>query len=102
MAFCLNAFGNRLLPWVTKVAFTWSITGFVIISITVLACASPNYSSGSFVFRDFINQSGWPDGIAWLLGLLQAGLGLTGFDAVAHMVFSGLVRSHTEAESPSD
>ncbi len=102
VAFCLNAFGNRLLPWVTKVAFTWSITGFVIISITVLACASPNYSSGSFVFRDFINQSGWPDGIAWLLGLLQAGLGLTGFDAVAHMVFSGLVRSHTEAESPSD
>ena len=31
-------------------------------------------------------DSGWPDGIAWLLGLLQAGLGLTGFDAVAHMI----------------
>ncbi|RAL58596.1 hypothetical protein DID88_003956 [Monilinia fructigena] len=30
--------------------------------------------------------SGWPDGVAWLLGLLQAGLGLTGFDAVAHMI----------------
>lgn len=26
------------------------------------------------------------DGIAWLLGLLQGGLGLTGFDAVAHMI----------------
>ena len=90
VAFCLNAFGNRLLPWVTKGAFTWSISGFVIISITVLACASPNYSPGSFVFQDFINQSGWPDGIAWLLGLLQAGLGLTGFDAVAHMVRSVL------------
>jgi len=38
------------------------------------------------VFREFINETGWPDGIAWLLGLLQAGLGLTGFDAVAHMV----------------
>ncbi|KAL8830180.1 MAG: hypothetical protein Q9191_001576 [Dirinaria sp. TL-2023a] len=86
VAFCINAFANHLLPWVTRGAFTWSIAGFVIISITVLACASPNFSSGDFVYRDFINQTGWPDGIAWLLGLLQAGLGLTGFDAVAHMI----------------
>lgn len=40
----------------------------------------------SFVFRGFINQTGWPDGIAWLLGLLQGGLGVTGFDGVAHMI----------------
>jgi len=74
------------LPLVTKSAFIWSILGFVIISITLLACASPNYSSSKFVFTEFINETGWPDGIAWLLGLLQAGLGLTGFDAVAHMI----------------
>ena len=86
IAFVINAFSNSLLPFVTKGAFAWSISGFVIISITVLACASPNYSSGSFVFTEFINQTGWPDGISWLLGLLQAGLGLTGYDAVAHMV----------------
>ncbi|KAG9642154.1 amino acid transporter, partial [Aureobasidium melanogenum] len=47
---------------------------------------SPNYSSASFVFGDFINTTGWPDGLAWLLGLLQGGFGLTGFDAVAHMI----------------
>lgn len=86
VAFLLNAFANSLLPYITKGAFTWSISGFVIISITVLACASPNYSTGNFVFTEFINTTGWPDGIAWLLGLLQAGLGLTGFDAVAHMI----------------
>ncbi|CAF9938098.1 MAG: hypothetical protein HETSPECPRED_000773 [Heterodermia speciosa] len=86
VAFCINAFMNRLLPYVTKSAFVWSITGFVVISITLLACSSPNYSSGDFVYRAFINETGWPDGIAWLLGLLQAGLGLTGFDAVAHMI----------------
>ena len=86
VAFLLNAFANNLLPYITKGAFTWSISGFVIISITVLACASPNYSTGSFVYTEFINTTNWPDGIAWLLGLLQAGLGLTGFDAVAHMV----------------
>lgn len=86
IAFLLNAFGNSLLPYITKGAFAWSITGFVIISITVLACSSPNYASGKFVFATFINDSGWPGGIGWLLGLLQAGLGLTGFDAVAHMI----------------
>ena len=55
IAFLLNAFGNSLLPYVTKGAFAWSISGFVIISVTVLACASPIYASGKFVFTDFIN-----------------------------------------------
>ncbi|KAF2740743.1 GABA permease gaba [Polyplosphaeria fusca] len=85
-AFLINAFLNSALPYVNKAAITWSITGFIVISITVLACASPHYASGYFVFRQFINETGWPDGIAWLLGLLQGGLGLTGYDAVAHMI----------------
>ncbi|PVH95857.1 amino acid permease [Periconia macrospinosa] len=86
IAFLINAFMNDLLPYVNKGAITWSIAGFFIISITVLACASPNYASAKFVFTDFINETGWPDGISWLLGLLQGGLGLTGYDAVAHMI----------------
>lgn len=78
VAFLVNAFMTSLLPLITKGAFIWSIAGFIIISITLLACSSPNYSSADLVFRLFINETGWPDGIAWLLGLLQAGLGLTG------------------------
>ena len=85
-SFVINAFLTGALPLITKSALIWSITGFAVISITVLACASPNYSSAEFVFTEFRNDTGWPDGIAWLLGLLQAGLGLTGFDAVAHMI----------------
>ena len=87
VAFIINAFLNSALPHITKAAFIWSITGFALISITVLACSShQGYSSGTFVFREFINQTGWPDGIAWLLGLLQGGFGLIGYDAVAHMI----------------
>lgn len=86
IAFIVNAFINRLLPYVNRGAFIWSIGGFTIICITVLACASPNFASAEFVFTRFINQTGWPDGIAWLLGLLQGGFGLTGYDAVAHMI----------------
>lgn len=85
-AMLLNAFGNSILPLVNKTAIIWSIAGFVVISITVLACASPDYSSGDFVYRSFINETGWPDGVAWLLGLLQGSLGLTGYDATAHMI----------------
>jgi len=85
-AFMVNAFITRLLPLVNKAALIWSITGWLVISITVLACSSPNYQSGDFVYRTFINETGWPDGLAWLLGLLQGGLGLTGYDAVAHCV----------------
>lgn len=86
VAALINAFGNRLLPYVNQVAIFWSITGFAVISITILACKAPNYNSAKFVFTDFINETGWPDGVAWLLGLLQGGLGLTGYDATAHMV----------------
>ncbi|KAF2124686.1 amino acid transporter [Dothidotthia symphoricarpi CBS 119687] len=86
IAFVVNAFLNRLLPYVNRTAFFWSVAGFGIICITVLACASPNYATAEFVFTDFINETGWPDGIAWLLGLLQGGFGITGYDAVAHMI----------------
>ena len=86
LAFLINAFGTALLPLVTKSAFIWSIAGFAIISIVLLACSSPSYNSGDFVYRLFVNETGWPDGIAWLLGLLQGGFGLTGYDAVAHMI----------------
>ncbi|KGQ03358.1 putative amino-acid permease C15C4.04c [Beauveria bassiana D1-5] len=79
IAFLLNAFMNSVLPRIYKGALFWSLGGFAVVSITALACASPNYNSGKFVFTEFINETGWPDGVAWLLGLLQGGLGLTAF-----------------------
>lgn len=85
-AFLINAFTNRLLPYFTKGAFIWSLTGFVVITITVLACASPNFQPGSFVYGGFINDVGWPDGFAWMLGLLQGAFALTGFDGTIHMI----------------
>ncbi|KAF7177489.1 hypothetical protein CNMCM7691_005742 [Aspergillus felis] len=85
-AFVINAFMNSILPVIYRGAFSWSIGGFAIVSITVLACASPDFNSAYFVFCSFVNSTGWPDGVAWLLGLLQGGLGVTAFDAVVHMI----------------
>ncbi|KAM0289403.1 hypothetical protein ACHAO9_006056 [Fusarium lateritium] len=37
------------------------------------------------VFTEFSNETGWPDGVAWILGLLQSALSLIGFDVVLHL-----------------
>ena len=57
-AFLLNTFGVRLLPLVDRVAFFWSLAGIVIVIITVLATASPNYEPRSFVFGHWNNEVG--------------------------------------------
>ncbi|KDQ09184.1 hypothetical protein BOTBODRAFT_58830 [Botryobasidium botryosum FD-172 SS1] len=85
-ALFLNVFAVRLLPKIDQAALIWSLGGLIVISITLLATASPTFQSGSFVFRGFINTTGWPDGVAWILGLLQPAFGLTAFDACAHIV----------------
>ncbi|WVQ75176.1 hypothetical protein IAR50_004786 [Cryptococcus sp. DSM 104548] len=82
----LNIFGLRLLPGINQTAIFWSLNGAVVIIIVCLATAAPNFQSGKFVFTEFINTTGWPDGVAWILGLLQSSFGLTGYDAVSHMV----------------
>ncbi|KAG5964862.1 hypothetical protein E4U56_002045 [Claviceps arundinis] len=86
IALVLNALLTRLLPYFTKAAFLWSVTGFIVIVITALACAAPNFQTGESVYGHFRNDTGWPDGIAWMLGLLQGAFALTGFDATAHMI----------------
>lgn len=55
----------------------------VIISI-VLASMSKK-TDARYVFTEFKNETGWPGGMAWILGLLQSALSLIGFDACLHM-----------------
>ncbi|QPG98047.1 hypothetical protein C2857_007188 [Epichloe festucae Fl1] len=70
IALAINAFLTRLLPY-TKAAFFWSVAGFVIIVVTVLACALPNFQTGKFVYGQLINNGAFA---------------LTGFDATAHVI----------------
>jgi amino acid transporter len=79
----VNIFGNRILGRYNDGALYWSITGVIIISITILATSDKN--SGEFVFTDFANETGWSDGVSWILGLLQSALSLIGYDVVMHM-----------------
>ncbi|KAG6045845.1 hypothetical protein E4U39_001921 [Claviceps sp. Clav50 group G5] len=86
IAFLVNALLTRFMSYLTRTAFLWSVAGFVVIVITVLACAAPNFQTGESVYAHFQNDTGWPDGLAWVLGMLQSSFSLTGFDATAHMI----------------
>lgn len=58
----------------------------IVIVITTLACASPDFQSGKFVFATYVNQTGWNDGVAFILGLLQSTFALVGTDGATHMI----------------
>lgn len=81
-----NAFATPWIPYTNKIGLYWSIIGFITTMIVLLATAAPDYADASWVFGEFINDTGWPDGIAWLLGLLQGSFALTAFDSVVHMI----------------
>lgn len=96
LAFILNMFCVKLLPMLEKGALVWSLAGFTIIVITVLACSSGDYQPRKAVFATWTNETGvscsalfcansqWPDGMAFLLGLLQSCFGLTAFVRMQH------------------
>jgi choline transport protein len=61
----------------------WSILAVVIISIVLLSTSEK--TDAKHVFTEFTNETGWPDGVAWILGLLQSALSLIGFDVILHL-----------------
>ncbi|OAA41820.1 GABA permease [Metarhizium rileyi] len=79
----VNIWGNRMLGKWNDGALYWSILGVVVISIVLLSMSEK--TNADFVFTNFQNTTGWPDGIAWILGLLQSALSLIAFDVVLHM-----------------
>ncbi|KAG7107530.1 Choline transport protein like [Verticillium longisporum] len=78
-----NIWGNKILGKWNDLALAWSILGVVVISIVLLSMSDK--SSAEYVFTSFNNESGWSDGMSWILGLLQSALSLVGFDVVLHM-----------------
>ncbi|TXT15586.1 hypothetical protein VHUM_00089 [Vanrija humicola] len=85
-AYLLNTFCVRALPFMDNFAGFWSMGGIVVVAVVILACSSGKFNDPKDVFATFTNETGWPNGVAFLLGLLQSTFGLTAFDAVTHMI----------------
>ncbi|KAJ9503093.1 hypothetical protein H2202_001247 [Exophiala xenobiotica] len=84
-AFCLNLPLFKLYPYLLNGLVPFINIGTIFVMIGLLVRAHPKQSA-SFVFADFVNDTGWKsDGVVFFLGLLP-GVGATiGFDAATHM-----------------
>ncbi|KAI5777164.1 amino acid/polyamine transporter I [Geopyxis carbonaria] len=87
MVVCMlvNIFGSKYLDMINKICIYWTASSVFIIMVTLLAMADTK-RNGEFVFTHYdASSSGWPDGWAFFVGLLQAAYTLTGYGMVASM-----------------
>lgn len=89
----VNVLGCRkeqFLPWLNNFVGVWFFGLFFVFSLALLISVGTksdlSFQPAAFTFGQWINQTGWPDGVVWFIGLVQAAYGLTAFDAVIHMV----------------
>ncbi|MDQ3579680.1 MAG: amino acid permease [Actinomycetota bacterium] len=81
----LNTFGVRVVAVLNTVSVWWHLLGVAVI-VTVLIVVPDRHQDASFVFGEFVNNTGWASPFyVFLLGLLLAQYTLTGYDASAHM-----------------
>lgn len=60
LAFGINSYTSAILPRINRIALAWSIFGFATICVTLLITSNPRYADAEFVFRYFVNRTGWP------------------------------------------
>ncbi|KAF2994986.1 hypothetical protein E8E13_003871 [Curvularia kusanoi] len=81
---------TRILPWINNFVgimfMLLFITFIMAFLISVSTKHSHHYQSAGFVFGQWINGTGWSNGVVWFIGLVQSAYGLTAFDACIHMV----------------
>ncbi|KAJ5110436.1 hypothetical protein N7532_000971 [Penicillium argentinense] len=81
---------EQVLPWINNFVGVWFAGLFVVLSMVMLICVGVksdlSFQPGTFVFGQWMNETGWSDGVVWFTGLVQAAYGLTAFDSVIHMV----------------
>ncbi|KAF2225090.1 choline transport protein [Elsinoe ampelina] len=81
-AICI--FANRIIPFIEKFGL-FLIIGGGIATIAVVAAVPDTHASSSFVWKDFVNQTGWPNGVAFLTGVLNGAFAIGTVDSVTHL-----------------
>lgn len=79
-----------ILRWFNNVVGAWFGAEFIVFALAMLISvgAKPalSFQPASFVFTQWINNTGWSDGVVWFIGLVQSAYGLTAFDSVIHLI----------------
>ncbi|KAH7215528.1 amino acid/polyamine transporter I [Fusarium oxysporum] len=74
----------RFIPAAEKIFLFSSLLGLAVAFITILA-TSEHKQPPKLVFADWVNVTGWPDGLAFLLATGQAMYGFLGLDGATHI-----------------
>ncbi|OAL48506.1 amino acid permease [Pyrenochaeta sp. DS3sAY3a] len=78
-------FGNKVIPGLNKFSLFYLQIGWLVVLITVVACA-PTHRSTEFVFKTWINNTGWENQvICFITGLVNPLYSLGGLDGVTHI-----------------
>ena len=81
----LNLFGVRLVSVLNSISVWWHLAGVAVI-VSVLAIVPDHHQSPSFVFTEFVNDTGWENPLyVAAIGLLLAQYTFCGYDASAHL-----------------
>ncbi|KAF2182560.1 choline transport protein [Zopfia rhizophila CBS 207.26] len=81
-AICI--FANRTIPTLQNIGMFVVIVGGLV-TIIILAAMPKTHASNSFVWKDFNNQSGYSDGVAFLTGVLNGAFAIGTVDAITHL-----------------
>ncbi|KAI3572714.1 amino acid/polyamine transporter I [Fusarium oxysporum f. sp. albedinis] len=74
----------RWIPTAEKIFLFSSLLGLFVAFITILSTSSPKQPA-KVVFAEWVNVTGWPDGLAFLLATGQAMYGFLGLDGATHI-----------------
>ncbi|MFD4896482.1 amino acid permease [Streptomyces sp. NPDC058411] len=81
----LNTFGVGIVAVLNNVSVWWHVVGVAVI-VGALTFVPDSHQSASYVFTEFVNNTGWGSGFyVVMIGLLMAQYTFTGYDASAHM-----------------
>ncbi|KAJ5626151.1 hypothetical protein N7510_002460 [Penicillium lagena] len=78
-------FGNRLIPAINKFSLVYLQLAWFITMVTVAAMA-PAHNDSEFVFRTWMNKTGWENNaICFITGLVNPLYSLGGLDGISHI-----------------
>ncbi|RHZ53577.1 uncharacterized protein CDV56_105687 [Aspergillus thermomutatus] len=78
-------FGNKVIPALNRFSLFYLQLGWLVVLTAVVACA-PTHQSSAFVFKNWINNTGWSsNGICFITGLVNPLYSLGGLDGVTHI-----------------
>ncbi|KAJ5675012.1 uncharacterized protein N7477_004946 [Penicillium maclennaniae] len=78
-------FGNRFIPAINKFSLIYLQLAWFITMVTV-AAAAPVHNNSKFVFRTWINNTGWDNNVmCFITGLVNPLYSLGGLDGISHI-----------------